>query len=286
MCLHEQLGTVLVLCRLRGYMPRRIILENPTDCDLSVSEQLQQAGIKVADSNFKEAYANIFQMFATHAAEYYDVIEQGSYERDSDRKCGLCGNRELLTYYTVKLMNDEPLVTHHPESEFGFDFDIEWPDEIRLGSHCVKMIGIPTYASRMVDSMLDTRIHFKKTPGGLIRIGNIIKNYEHWEYDYMIIPHSLFTRLPVSVLKENVHVRYVLLNNEVDISECTQQSLQRSWKASSKNAKWGTLRDATMYVKSICQPPWRYDQDVPIPRTATVMSRMDAKAICNKYIRK
>lgn len=263
-------------------MFKSIILEDMGQHGLSISEQLRDNGIHVSDSNFKEAYLSVFQIFAKEAASYYEVVAQGTYEHDSDRKCGLCGNKELITYYVVQNKLDEPLKTQHSGKHFGFDFELTWPDTIRLGSHCVKLLDISMEVPRMVNSMLDSRIRFTRTSGGLVMIGSIIKNYKHWAYDRMVIPHALFTRLPKYVLDDSsVGISDVVtLNTPVDLRDCTEKSIQRSFYASTRGAKYGVRK--YLSYPSFCPG---YSEDTPLPYLATVMHRNTAERIFNKYFK-
>lgn len=262
---------------------RKIVIDPPHECNLSVSEQLQIEGVRVDDCNFKEGCITIFQMFAKEAASYYSIVEQSPCNSDSEKKCGLCGNTELMTYYTVSNSTNEPLVTHHYGEVYSFPFDLQWPNTLRLGSHCVKMVGIPMFVPRMVNSMLGKRARFKMTKGGLIRIGTVIKNYENWEYETMVIPHALFTRFPSNVVQEfGLHV--YLVNNEIDVSECTQKSIQRSRRSASSNAKYGYKEDMGWLVGD---DSWKkYSSDEPIPKLVTVVPKYKAKQIYERYMQK
>lgn len=259
---------------------QKIILEEPTECGLSVSEQLQEHGVRIADCNFKDAFTTVFQMFASYAADHYEIVEQGTYSSDMDRKCGLCGNKELLTYYTVRCFSSHPLVTRH-EGVFEFDFELQWPREIRLGSHCVKLIGVPKFLPNMFNSMFKGTHSFKRTPGGLIKIGTVIANYADWEYFTMIVPHSVFNRLPLNIMKE-FDLEVYSVNTPIYPEECSQKGLQRSRRSYSPNAKYG-LKSSMMWMLEDDEAWWKRDE--PFPSLVTVIPKYKAELIYNKYRR-
>lgn len=259
---------------------QRIVLDEPSRCGLSVSEQLQNNGVRIGDSNFREAYKTIFQLFARYASSYYELVEQRECLDDADRKCGLCGNLELLTYYTVQRVCEKPLVTTHA-GQFEFDFELEWPRQINLGSHCVKLIGIPMVIPKMFNSMFYGHPSFKLTDGGLIRVGTVIANYDKWAYDQMAIPHSVFTRLPLEVMRE-FNLRLWLVNNPMYPDECSQKSIQRSLNALGTTAKYGRRLLITSHNND--EDWWRTDE--AYDNLVTVVSRRKAEQIYNKYRKK
>jgi len=262
---------------------KRIVIDPPHECNLSVSEQLHLEGVRVDDCNFKEGCITIFQIFAKEAAQYYSIVGQSQCNNDREKKCGLCGNTELMTYYDVCNTMHEPLVTHHYGDRYSFPFDLQWPKALRLGSHCVKMVGIPMFVPRMVDSMFSKRVPFQLTPGGLVRVGTVIKNYENWEYEIMVIPHALFTRFPFEVVQA-FNLQVYIVNNEIDVSECTQKSIQRSRVSVGKNAKYGYNEDMSWLIGD---ESWKkYSSDEPIPRLVTVVPRYKAKQIYERYMHK
>lgn len=260
---------------------KRIELDEPKECGASVSEQLQQQGVRIGDSNFKEAYANVFQLFSKYAAAYYEVIEQQECITDDDRKCGLCGKTELGTYYTVRRITSKPLVTKHV-GVFNFDFELQWPFRIPLGSSCVKLLGIPMVMPKMFNSMFNGHPNFKLTEGGMIKIGTVIKHYDKWAFPRLAIPHSVFTRLPLDVMKK-YDLRLYTVNNPIYPDECKQAGILRSINAVSNNTKYGLSMDVTWCHDD--DPEW-WRTDEPYDKLVTVLPRYKAEQIFTEYFTK
>lgn len=260
---------------------RRIILDEPKECGLSVSEQLQMNGVRIGDSNFKEAYANVFQLFSRYASAYYEVVAQRECLTDDDRKCGLCGKTELGTYFTVERVCTKPLVTCHTEV-FDFDFELQWPCRIPLGSSCVKLLGIPMILPKMFNSMFRGHPNFQLTPGGLILIGTVVRNYRKWAYPRLAIPHSVFTRFPLDVMKE-FNLSIYRVNNPIYPDECTQKGIQRSIKARSEYSKYGLRSDVT-WCHSEDAGWWR--TDMVYDDLVTIVPVTKAEQIYNRYFTK
>jgi hypothetical protein len=170
------------------------------------------------------------------------------------------------------------LLTQHT-GKFEFDFELQWPRRIPLGSQCVKLIGVPMCLPKMFNSMFNGHPNFKLTDGGLIKIGTVIKNYESWAYKTLAVPHSIFTRLPLEVMqKYDIHL--YLINNPIYPDECKQQGVQRSLYASSSNAKYGIHRDVTAYYKH--DAAW-WSTDEPYDSLITLISQYQAERIYKDY---
>ena len=260
---------------------KKIILDEPEECGLSVSEQLQKNGISIGDSNFRTTYATVFQLFAQYASSYYEVVEQHACESEDDRKCGLCGNMELRTAYVVQRVCLKPLVTIHKD-KFEFDFELQWPRRIPLGSKCVTLIGVPMCLPKMFNSMFNGHPNFKLTNGGLIRIGTVIKNYNKWAYERLAIPHSVFTRLPLEVMSK-YGLRLYRINNPAYPDECKQAGMQRSLHALGTSAKYGLSADVT-WAHEHDEGWWRTDE--AYDSLVTIVPRYKAERIYNDYIQK
>ena len=247
---------------------RRIVLINPDCANKAVSVQLREAGLPVADSNYRTAKQSIFVEFRRMASDYYSVVAQGDYGGDA-KWCGLCGH-EIHEYYTI--MNTKaPLVTSHPE----LDVEIEWPSEMRLGSSCVRALYIDTYATNMYNSMFFLRHSYRVTDHGLIRFGHIVRHYDDWAYGLLLVPHSLFTTLPADVMRE-AHVDVFLLNNPVSLQCCTQRTLQRSLNAKSLGAKYKPY----MRMTDVLVQGDKCGADTAFAKLATIISREQAKKVC------
>ena len=260
---------------------RTIELDEPKECGLSVSEQLHQHGVRIGDSNFKEAYANIFQLFARYASAYYEVVEQQECLTEEERKCGLCGKTELGTYYTAQRVCLKPLVTRHI-GVFNFDFEMRWPRRIPLGSSCVKLLGIPMFIPKMFNSMFNGHPNFKLTDGGLIKIGTVIKHHDRWAYPRLAIPHSVFTRLPLDVMKKyDIHLYTV--NNPVHPNDCKQAGILRSINAASSKAKYGLSMEVTWCHED--DPEW-WRTDEAYDHLVTLLPKYKAEQIYHEYFTK
>lgn len=247
---------------------KRIVLINPNCVHKPVSVQLREVGLSVSDSNYRTAKQSIFQEFRRMASDYYSVIAQGDYGGNAEW-CGLCGH-DIHEYNTI-INTKDPLVTSHPE----LDVEIEWPEKMHLGSSCVQMLGVDTYATNMYNSMFRHRHSYKVTAHGMIRIGRIVQHYEDWAYDWLLVPHSLFTTLPANVMRD-AHVGVYVLNNPVSLQCCTQCTLQRSLNAKSPGAKYKPYK----CVNDLLLQGDKCGRDTALPQMATLISREQAKIAC------
>lgn len=248
---------------------------------MPVSEQLRNNGVRIGDSNFKDAYNNVFQLFSRYASAYYEVVEQKECLTPKDRICGLCGHPELGTYFTVRRVCKKPLVTKHIGT-FDFDFELQWPWSIPLGSSCVKDLSIPMLLPKMFNSMFIGHPNFRLTPNGLILIGTVIRNYDKWAYPRLAIPHSVFTRLPLEVMKE-FDLSIYTVNTPIYPGECTQKGIQRSLRAQTPDAKYGLGYDVTWWHADDAAW-WRTDE--AYDSLVTVIPVTKAEQIFNKYFTK
>ena len=253
----------------------RIVLEIPDECGEPVSEQLRNCGVALSDSNYKDAWKSIFSVFVgSGAGECYREFAQGKYEPDDPRRwCDLCGNREVISYFCVKNSTGTPVVTNH------VGYSIQWPDMMKLGSSCIHLVGIKTYASRMYNSMMWGYHPYTMTDSGkILTYEYLVKKCEHWSTPELIIPHALFTALPKQVYCSTGAEIY-MVRNPVDVSKCTEKSLLRSWYASSPNAKYGRewrVTDMVVNRKGFVTPDM-------VDSLVTVMSRDDARKALEIY---
>lgn len=241
---------------------------------MSCSEQLRLHGVSVSDSNFRESCKTIFSMFADKASANYEVVEQGIYALDDSRRwCDLCGNADVITYYRVNNVSGAPVQTVHTGDNYPFDFVLTWPNSLKLGTSCVKILNVRTYNSKMFDSMLVGHHPFELTPNGLILTGRyLLAQHKHWTNNVLIIPHALFTLLPEFAYTQTSAEIYSV-NNPINISGCTEKALRRSFLAYSQSkAKYGLYQRMTDIVvrTNFC------GTDKAFPSLVTIMSQHDA----------
>ena len=253
-----------------------IVLREPDICHMSCSEQLRSHGIAVSDSNFKAACKSIFALFAEEASSNYEEVEQGVYDLNDPRRwCDLCGNRDVITYYRVKNTTGEPIRTVHAGKKYAFNFVLTWPNTLKLGTSCIKLLNVCTNKSKMFDSMVYGHHPFELTQNGLILTGRyLLTKNEMWTNNQLIIPHALFTILPEFAYKET-NAEIYSLNNSVELNGCTENALRRSFFAASPNAKYGIYQRMTdiLVRTEFC------GTDKAFPNLVTIMTQDDAEKV-------
>lgn len=179
-----------------------IILIDPLQAGMPISEQIASNGVEVSDSGNHRSYKSIWEVFKTYASECYELLAQedltecGEDKKSIRMRCGLCGKGLETTTCRIQLKEGfDPIVTRHPE----MGIELEWPSSMSIGSTCVKMLGIDSYLTGFVNSLFVNHAHpsFKLDSHGYVNtMGVVVANYELWATDTIAVPHSYFSLIP------------------------------------------------------------------------------------------
>lgn len=259
---------------------QEIVLKDPEICGMPCSVQLRNNGIAVSDSTFKDTCKSIYALFSEEASSYYEEIGQGVYDDgDPGKWCQLCGERTVRDYFHVRNASGAPIRTVHTGSQYAFNFILTWPEHMKLGSTCIKKLNVKVNKAKMYNSMIEGHHPFNLTQNGLILTGKyLITKNDIWKNNLLVIPHSLFTLLPEWVYTET-GAEVFRVNNAVELGECTEKSLYRSFTAKSRDAKYGIdSRLTDIVVRSgFC------GTDRAFPNLVTVLSRRDANNVIKLF---
>jgi hypothetical protein len=242
---------------------REITLQNPSACGQSISAQFRSCGAELSDSVVKEYWNTVWEEFKGVANQFYSEAGE-EYTREGS-ECGLCGHT-IYTECHVKAIKD-PFVSNQPE----LGMVVTWPYEFSVGVDCVKLLGIESYTSRFVKSCFkpNTFPVFTTEDSGLIKTYNIIRKYDDWAFDSIVLPHSVFCKVTADVMvKAGLHVSQ--LKNVFDPKGKYQKTLRRSFL--SKRGKWN--ESVALYpTDGVC------NNNIPSNKLATYLTKDDAARI-------
>lgn len=255
----------------------RITLNDPQLCGKSIAEQMNDNGVSIGCAHVRNGKNNIYQLFRTQLKGVYESVGQGTYSKKRSGECGLCGHLGLSEYYTVKNTSGKLAITQHPAE--GIEF--VWPDKFDMGSSCIKLLDIPYIKNKMFDSMFVPGTHFAYTltPNGMIHTGNyLIRHYNDWVTNVILIPHSLFTVLPDRVIRA-IGAEIYLIANPAIPGKCSEIALLRSFYSESPKAKYKILdRFTDRFISNgLCGTDKNYDCFV------TMMTKAQAKLLLDLY---
>lgn len=237
------------------------------------STQLQVAGKNISDTWYRESKTDIWDEFKMHANQNYRLVS--CHETDEeDAECGLCAHD---IYYGCEIVASTPLVTNHPE----LDTRITWPTHMTIGTTCVKMLKLDSYAMRFVASCFKPRYSpaIELDSNGLVDIGaSIILDPLNWNsyYEFLVLPHSVFALLPIDVMVE-AGLQFHVLRNKFDPKRKLEKTIYDSFHKSRKG-KWKSAYTVSPSPTFYADGMLNYD-------LATVITRDDAKRL-NEIISK
>lgn len=254
-----------------------ITLQDPQICGQSIAEQMNANGVSIGCAHVKKGKHNIYQLFRNQLAGVYESVGQGKYSKPCSGTCELCGHPGLSEYYIVKNNSNRPAITRHPQ--YGIEF--EWPNMFSMGSSCINLLEISHDKNKMFDSMFQpgTHLPYTLTQNGMIHTGNfLLRHYDKWMNDLIIIPHSLFTVLPANVIQAIGAEIYVLRNPALP-GECTETALLRSFYAESRKAKY----KLQCRVTDVMVNNGKCGVDAPYDYYVTVVHKSQAKQMMTLY---
>lgn len=244
---------------------KEITLQDPAICGQTISAQFRNCGAELSDSVVREYWNTVWEEFKGCANQYYREVGENYVEEGTE--CGLCGH-DIYTECLVQAVKD-PFVSNQPE----LGMVVTWPRRFAIGVDCVKLLSLESYTSRFLKSCfkLNQFPKFTSTGNGLIKSYTVIRNYEDWAYNSLVLPHSVFCKIKADVMQK-AGLRFSRLRHVFAPKSKYQRTLRRSFTA--RRGKWGEAYSVypTEEICNNCSP----SNDL-----ATFLTKADAERIVN-----